>query len=231
MMYKKQVICLANSRKFNGRCIAGVELVAGNTYRWVRPVSSRPGGEIPTSDATYAGGAPIELMDIFEVTLSSPSPKSYQSENWQIAQGVPWNRVGRVEIAAISDIVSNNSSLWINGQSSGSGENDRMTEADATAAQDSLQLIQVNNLLLKLVEVYKDHSVNLRACFEYKSTNYSLRVTDPSIEKSFGDKVKGSYDVGGAYLTISLGEPFGGLVYKLVAAVIPIGETESAWRS
>ena len=231
MMFKKQVICLANSRKLNGRCVAGVELVASNAYRWVRPVSSTPSGEISTSDATYSDGAPIELMDVFEVTLSSPSPKSYQSENWQIAQGVPWNRVGRVKIAAISDIVSNKSALWMNGQSSGSGENDRMTEADANTVQDSLQLIHVNNLQLNLVEVYKDHSVKLRAKFEYKSTNYSLRVTDPSIEKHFGDKQQGSYRVGDAYLTISLGEPFRGHVYKLVAAVIPTSDTERAWQS
>ena len=106
-----------------------------------------------------------------------------------------------------------------------------MTEADANTVQDSLQLIHVNNLQLNLVEVYKDHSVKLRAKFEYKSTNYSLRVTDPSIEKHFGDKQQGSYRVGDAYLTISLGEPFRGHVYKLVAAVIPTSDTERAWQS
>jgi len=37
-----QMVCLANSRKLNGRCIAGKELEAGNAVRsWIRPVSKR----------------------------------------------------------------------------------------------------------------------------------------------------------------------------------------------
>ncbi len=42
----KQVVCLANSRKLNGRCIAGKELVQGKATDWIRPVSTREHEEV-----------------------------------------------------------------------------------------------------------------------------------------------------------------------------------------
>jgi len=35
----KRIVCLANSRKPNGRCVAGVELSGGRPVAWIRPVS------------------------------------------------------------------------------------------------------------------------------------------------------------------------------------------------
>jgi hypothetical protein len=42
----RRIVCLANSRKMNGRCIAGRELNEGKAGAWIRPVSDRPHHEV-----------------------------------------------------------------------------------------------------------------------------------------------------------------------------------------
>ncbi len=42
-----QMVCLANSRKLMGRCIAGKQRQAGKAAgRWIRPVSQRENQEV-----------------------------------------------------------------------------------------------------------------------------------------------------------------------------------------
>ena len=50
---------------------------------------------------------------------------------------------------------------------------------------------------------------------------YGLWVTDPGYEREYLAKLDGTYEIGACYLTISLGEPFEGWCYKLIAAIIP----------
>jgi len=42
----KRLVCLANSRKLSGRCVAGRELSGGRPIGWVRPVSARENEEV-----------------------------------------------------------------------------------------------------------------------------------------------------------------------------------------
>ena len=49
---------------------------------------------------------------------------------------------------------------------------------------------------------------------------YRLRVTDPVYERQYLQQPDGYYPVGECFLTISLGEPFQGYSYKLIAAII-----------
>jgi hypothetical protein len=66
----------------------------------------------------------------------------------------------------------------------------------------------------------------VRARFAYRDTPYLLSVTDPGIERMYLMKEQGEYPLitRDLYLTVSLGEPFNGYCYKLVAAVIMIDE-------
>ncbi len=88
---KKLFICLANSKKYNQRCIAGIELEKstrkGFKYQivkrnsrpvWMRPVSGSEHGEI---DAEFVDH--IKLLDIVEINVTAPAPQGYQSENVQ----------------------------------------------------------------------------------------------------------------------------------------------------
>ena len=51
------------------------------------------------------------------------------------------------------------------------------------------------------------------------STPYGLPI--PAVERAYLAKSDGGYDIGGCYLTISLGEPYRDACYKLIAAIIP----------
>ncbi len=76
-------ICLANSLKEGGRCLAGIELDSNNLLviiegkpKWIRPVYHTAHGEVPNSIA-----APFRLLDILELDLTTACPQGYQSEN------------------------------------------------------------------------------------------------------------------------------------------------------
>lgn len=86
-----------------------------------------------------------------------------------------------------------------------------------------MKLIHVENALLRVFaphEDYGDPKRRVQAQFEFDDATYALRVTDPRIERSYLARENGTYGIGEAYLTVSLGEPFRGFCYKLVAAVM-----------
>lgn len=95
----KRIVCLANSRKLSGRCVAGKEMTAGRAGSWIRPVSDRPAEEVSLEERRYADGSDPALRDIINVPLREPRPKSY---NWKTGFSIPsstgcaWGaRVGR----------------------------------------------------------------------------------------------------------------------------------------
>ena len=46
MSVVKRIVCLANSHKLTGRCVAGKELRDGRSVTWIQPVSARENEEV-----------------------------------------------------------------------------------------------------------------------------------------------------------------------------------------
>src|SRR5690242_4175694 len=76
-------VCLANSYKEGGRCVAGIELDAQNNPvfqnekpKWIRPVCNTKHDEIPTEIVSH-----FKLLDIIEIDIIEEQPQGYQSEN------------------------------------------------------------------------------------------------------------------------------------------------------
>lgn len=94
---------------------------------------------------------------------------------------------------------------------------------EANRLSDSLRLIRGERSLVSVEPPKSDktHPV-LRGSFRYNSVDYRLKITDAGAEKRSRDMGLscGEYSVGERYLTISLGEPFEGYCYKLIAAII-----------
>jgi hypothetical protein len=100
--------------------------------------------------------------------------------------------------------------------------NDRVPEEIVVEnAIPSLYLIRPENLTILVTDdLYGRKKVNAR--FTYREVSYLLSVTDMVIEREYLMKPQGEYPQNSKkiYLTISLGEPFNGFCYKLVAAVM-----------
>jgi hypothetical protein len=78
----KRLVCLANSRKLHGRCIAGRELLQGKPGQWVRPVSDREHEEVSEYERQYEDGSDPRVLDIIDVPLTRASGNRRQPENW-----------------------------------------------------------------------------------------------------------------------------------------------------
>ena len=219
----KRIVCFANSRKLNGRCIAGKEILEdGRIGGWVRPVSVRESEEVSDGERRYEDGSDPSVLDIIDVPILSPRPKNYQQENWLLDRNRRWTKVNRVGGWALPSFTDADEILWINGYSSNRGLNDRIPFSDTNRLSTSLRLIKVSSLRISVSEPYKSTSSSpeLRGHFHYNKSDYSLRITDPDVENRVKDLGYGEYSVGERFLTISLTEPFEEYSYKLIAAII-----------
>ena len=94
MAETKRILCLANSRKLSGRCVAGVEIADDGFGDWVRPVSARATHEVSETEREYHDGSDPALLDIIDVPLIAHSPYAFQTENWLLDPALYWDRQG-----------------------------------------------------------------------------------------------------------------------------------------
>jgi len=217
----KRIVCLANSRKFSGRCIAGKEVSGGRVGAWIRPVRGEGTGELSLQDILLPHGKTPGLLDILAVPLQAASPKTYQSENHLVAPGI-WKGEGSWGISRAGELCDQVDLLWINGFHSQGGQNDKVPlELAEKEISSSLLFIRPEDLAI-VVEQGSRGLNRVRAWFSFKGEKYGLPVTDPAIEAAYLSRSCGSYPVGGSHphMTVSLGEPFEGFCYKLAAALI-----------
>jgi len=217
----KEIICLANSRKYSGRCVAGKEFSGNRVGEWVRPVSNRETGELSLKETCYRNGDSPALLDVMAVPLTTPDPHSYQTENYIVDTG-QWIRKHQFPLSDLSRLCDPVDSLWINGYQSNNGLNDRMPEETVKERiRSSLLFIRPGEVSI-VVEEGPNLLKRVRSRFTFVGAEYWLSVTDPVIENRYFPKDVGQYPINktNLYLTISIGEPYDGYCYKLVAAVI-----------
>ncbi len=217
----KRIVCLANSRKGGDRCVAGREILAsGRPGPWVRPVSSRPNDAVSEQERQYRDGSEPRVLDVVDVPVIKASPQEYQRENWLLDPERRWELIRRLAPSDLAHFTTREAQLWVNGHSSAEGENDRIPSSIAIKLPSSLRLIRVDRMELSVrTDPYRSRRF-VRGRFRHAQTDYSLRITDPVCEELCMQQENGDYPVGESYLTVSLGEPYEGYSYKLIAAVI-----------
>lgn len=224
MNYTKTILCLANSRKTSGRCIAGKEITDRGFGPWIRPVSARQLEEISEEERRYENGAGPKLLDVIRVPMIQPHPKTYQSENHLIDAGYYWAKVRQgtwTDALTAVDVVTG--PLWQNLSSSYNGTNDRVPENVAVTLTGSLYLIKPNGLKIHVATEGADFGQpkrKVRGSFSFNGAQYKLAITDPVIERQYLQGENGVYLINEALVCISLGELWEGYAYKLIAAVI-----------
>lgn len=223
MPYKIQIVCLANSRKLSGRCIAGKVTAGQSIGSWVRPIGITQSHEITERDREYQNGETAQKLDVIDITFTEPQAPNFQCENHVIDNTVYWEKLGVIDVAALAGLVDAPNALWENGYHSTSGRNDRVPEASLTAPRQTLFLIRPQNVRI-IVDVegaaFGNPKRSVRASFTYNGGVYAFKVTDPAVEQFYKAQPDGEYVANNMnYFTISLGETFNGYAYKLVAAV------------
>ena len=224
MAESKRIVCLANSRKQSGRCIAGRQWGVGNGLgKWIRPVSGRENQEVSEYERQYEDGSDPRVLDIIDVPVLKPQPDGYQTENWLLDPGFYWKKVGAYspfDLPALTDPVG---PLWVDGCSTYHGSNDRIPIEVSGRVSSSLRLVAVEKIQLKVIapgEAFGNSKRRVQGRFAHAGRTYALWVTDPVYERHYLAKLNGTYWIGGCHLTISLSEPFQDSIFKLIAAII-----------
>ena len=224
-MYRKTIICFANSYKHGGYCLAGKEIQGGHIGQWIRPVSNRPGHEVSAEEMRYSSEGAVRVLDIAQVHLDGPSPVAHQPENHLLARNVRWTRVGRASWTLVDQSTDDlDVDFWGGGSSSAHGLLDRLTPEYATAIGSSLKLVNVTDLCI-IVATEAGYQLEsprrkVRAEFSYGSRRYRVVVTDPHAKSKYLALKDGEHVVGPVVLCISNSEVLGGFVYRLLAAII-----------
>jgi len=212
-----KIVCLANSKKYSERCVAGVEvqdtdkgyqiIYEANKPKWIRPVSQSSYGEFPARIASD-----INLLDIVEFEIVKPCPKSYQSENVYFAK----NSVKKVSSIRLTN---KNLARLIHDRLTLFGNRGKAVHEEVIDSINySLMFIRAENYELFV----KPENNQLRMKFEYNNCKYDLPITDISFESSFRRNNQILDNASNLYLTISLAIVNNGWHSKLIAGVIYI---------
>jgi hypothetical protein len=221
MNYVKRIGCLANSRKMSGRCIAGLEIEGSQIGGWIRPVSNRSTEEISLSERRFEDGSEPDLLDILEIPMLEPRPHACQTENHLIDEEYYWAKTGDFPRQQLPELCEVPNPLWVNGFHSYNGINDRIPEEQANSLPASLVLVDPQRLIIAVERGLTERQV--RAEFRVAGQTYKLTVTDPVVERQFLSRGEGYYTYEKpAVACISIGEPFQGYRYKLVASIIDL---------
>jgi ATP-dependent DNA helicase RecQ len=219
---QKTFVCLAASRKYGGYCLAGKEWAEGKAGPWLRPVSRQENRELALAEIRLDNGHIPQCLDVITIETQGTDDHPYQKENVLIAEKHLWSWQCKLHLDTLPQLVDDVDGLWQLGFHSTNGMNDRVPEEKLIKATgSSLYLILPDDFTL-LVSDDLDGRKKVRAKFAYRQTTYLLSVTDPVIERDYLMMAHGEYPIGAKdiYLTVSLGEPFNGYCYKLVAAVL-----------
>jgi hypothetical protein len=219
------IVCLANSRKLSGRCIAGKRT---RDNSWFRPISNRAGHEINEEERRYSDGETAQVLDVIEIPCIEKRPHGHQSENVLIDDRLPWKKRGRASWNDIRALVDHDANLWANGFSSCYKLNDRVPEGLIDAKGGSLRLIELGEMVLHVepkAPDFGDMKLVVRASFNYRAQGYKLDVTHPEYERACLGKGAGAYRIPSVVACISLSEPHTNqngetFAYKLVASII-----------
>ncbi|MGK7925738.1 MAG: hypothetical protein AB4290_10910 [Spirulina sp.] len=231
-----EIICLANSLKHGGRCIAGFKTDGSG---WLRPVSPHANGTLYNEHYTLEGGREPELFNILKIDCDRLHSRPHQPENWVVSDGqwqfMGWPTTQQLNQLLKREIQKASSSATLLGNQSDRIEFDTLQENPAAA---SLCLIKPKEIIWKIDTLPRKRK--FRAIFSLNGVEYDLSITDPQWKSWLERLDDGEYSCQQAIaqlnlknfnpekflLTIGLSEPFQPsddeplYCFKLVAAVM-----------
>jgi hypothetical protein len=210
-------ICLANSFKEGGRCLAGIELDANNNPvlvkhrpKWIRPVCNTEHGEVPNHIAE-----PFQILDVIELDVTEKKPENYQSEN-VLFNVNSIHRKGTFDKKQLDNLCDDNKYIFAT-------RYDSLSEEVIIKLNHSLLLIKTNTfeVIEKPNEQYPNRPKH-RFVFTYNEFKYDFSITDPVFLRKYQQNPDFMEDIDEVVLSLSVGVKFlkTNRYYKLVAGII-----------
>lgn len=219
-------ICLANSYKRGGRCVAGIEIDIDNNNhwtvkrnpngspKWIRPIAQGTDfGEIPEGEALF-----LPLLSVVKLTDVIPCPQKAHSEDVYYKQ---MHSVGRV--SSISEVLNKLTDevhplLFYT--------IDYSISIDTYEHGDhSLMMVHPEGLSFHLDPTKNRAKYFLT--FKYNGVVYDFTVTDPFFYQYIEQHPDAIENLSNVYLTLSLGLEYEGRHHKLIAAIIVPSEASA----
>ncbi|HPS29924.1 MAG TPA: hypothetical protein PLZ43_06695 [bacterium] len=215
-----EIIILANSLKYHGRCVAGIDLRTGE---WVRPISRSDHEEVPESVA-----ADFNLFDIVDIPLTEKQKKytEFQRENWYYDENLTWNKMAEADAQDMKKYLE---SYLFYGQSK--EVSPEYLKSINKSEWKSLQLLERFVTFTYKEFKNKDGSIDesFSAIFSENGLKVYLKSTDIMLNKNIKTKkLLGSNVTGNYLITVSTTPPFvlkgktDLACYKLVAGAIKL---------
>jgi hypothetical protein len=207
--------------------VAGKEWDGQKPGAWCRPVSARDRGELTAERWYCKTWRDPQLLDLIQIGLLAPRPSGCQKENHLVDTSLRWRFVGRLAAGQLLPALDRLAGpLWVNGESTASGHNDKVPAAVAEREPYSLVLVQPEKLSITVGTEGADRGIarrRVRGHFSLGNHDYLLAITDPVVEKRILLNPDGfSTGLQNPILCISLSEKFDtqNACYKLIAGVI-----------
>lgn len=219
MTMRKTFICLANSKKYGGRCLAGIEVERNPTDRhlellrdpqgrprWLRPVTRTEHGEIPHPQCQH-----LRLLDLVEFEQMAPCPDGCQTENVWYA-GKTFDKSGFLNLKPpnLDQLVDDRPMLLGNLEKS-------ISRAETSVLDHSIVLIKPNAASIRFHEIGASH---LRVRFEYRAAQFDLPVTDFDFYLRWVDEPQMLAAAEHIYFCVSVSKEYEGRLHKLVAGIL-----------
>lgn len=208
-------VCLANSYKEGGRCLAGILLDNTNKPisengrpKWIRPVCNTPHGEVYTNLVLH-----INILDIIEIEITKYLSQGYQSENMLFGED-SLRITGKYLISDLNSLCETSPTIFGN-------KGKAVSEEAIGRLTHSLMLVKVTSF--EVAERTYDDTPNktqIRLVFSHNGNQYDFPVTDPVFLHNY--QINSDYieDVKELFLCLSLGVSWQNWYYKLVAGVV-----------
>ncbi|MCU0346095.1 MAG: hypothetical protein MUC59_04085 [Saprospiraceae bacterium] len=216
-MTKTYLLCLANSKKYGERCIAGIQLVPDAQQqfhplkidgkpRWLRPVSGSEHGQVPAQLV-----AEIAVGDIISFEVLELCPSGYQTENCLFYQSsLTKVRAATMTKPHLDQLVEHHPAGLL-------GNTQRSIEMEEIGAVNrSLVLVRPDEVQPYFTTPY---NTKPRVKFKLDGIAYDLPMTDVNF---FDRMQEGLGALAGMtpYIAVSLSMPFEGRLYKLAAGMV-----------
>ena len=212
-------VCLANSLKRGGRCIAGVEVTiddsrnwavvrkADGSPKWIRPIDETTEfGEIRIGEAQF-----IPLLSVVRLKSIVPIPNQSHTEDVHYTM---MQVVGKVKASneVLRQFVDNIHQVVFYGT-------DRAIDIPTYAAGDhSLMFVRADEA--EIVVAVREDKTRYRMLMGCHGITYDLSVTDPYYIELLNEKRVNIGKQSDVYVTLSLGLVYEERHHKLIAAVI-----------